>query len=149
MSSIAGSSASNISNTPSRILIDRSHSRGSVNRQRAPTQGEGYAADDDDEEGDVEGDDGDDDDDEAHAGEDTFGVHGMLNETTIKSGYLWKRGEKRKVRSNGQDSRAESDSNFVFWQNWKKRWFALRSSKLCYYKNEKVSQSVFQHILFH
>lgn len=44
----------------------------------------------------------------------------MLNEVTVKAGYLWKKGEKRKT--------------------WKKRWFVLRSSKLCYYKNEKEYQ---------
>lgn len=96
--------------------MDRSLSRGSVNRQRAGTQGEGYAADDDYEEGDVEGDDGDDDDEDGHAGEDTFGGHGVLNETTIKSGYLWKRGEKRKV-SNRLSIKvlAESASYNALW----------------------------------
>jgi hypothetical protein len=40
-----------------------------------------------------------------------------LNEKIIKSGYLKKKGEKRKV--------------------WKRRWFVFRPNRLSYYKNEK------------
>jgi len=38
-----------------------------------------------------------------------------LNESVLKSGYLWKKGERRKT--------------------WKKRWFVLRPAHLAYYKN--------------
>ncbi|KAK0557712.1 hypothetical protein OC846_000279 [Tilletia horrida] len=44
----------------------------------------------------------------------------VFNEHIVRSGYLLKRGEKRKT--------------------WKKRWFVLRASKLAYYKNEKEYQ---------
>jgi len=80
----------------------RSYSTHSVSRQRSGTQsgGGGYTADndiDDDEEGDYEGEDGDDDDEDQVAAGENNGGKDLLNETTIKSGYLWKRGEKRKV----------------------------------------------------
>lgn len=45
---------------------------------------------------DYEGDDGEDEDDDAGT-DDGTGGQDLLNETTVKSGYLWKRGEKRKV----------------------------------------------------
>jgi len=45
-------------------------------------------------------------------------INTEINEKIIKSGYLKKKGEKRKA--------------------WKKRWFVLRSNRLSYYKNEKV-----------
>jgi hypothetical protein len=44
-------------------------------------------------------------------------INTEINEKIIKSGYLKKKGEKRKA--------------------WKKRWFVLRSNRLSYYKNEK------------
>jgi len=43
---------------------------------------------------------------------------GVEGERVVKSGYLWKKGERRK--------------------NWKKRWFVLRTEKMAYYKDEKV-----------
>ena len=61
-----------------------------------------------------------DDDDEDDQLDGSEAHHNMINETTVKSGYLEKKGEKRKT--------------------WKKRWFVLRSSKLAYYKNEKEYQ---------
>ncbi|WWC62298.1 uncharacterized protein I303_104894 [Kwoniella dejecticola CBS 10117] len=42
---------------------------------------------------------------------------GMEGERVVKSGYLWKKQERRKA--------------------WKKRWFVLRTGKLAYYKDEK------------
>ncbi|KAK6908403.1 hypothetical protein I203_102404 [Kwoniella mangroviensis CBS 8507] len=42
---------------------------------------------------------------------------GMEGERVVKSGYLWKKQERRKA--------------------WKKRWFVLRTEKLAYYKDEK------------
>ncbi|RIB18736.1 hypothetical protein C2G38_2141975 [Gigaspora rosea] len=45
----------------------------------------------------------------------------LQHETLIKSGYLAKRQERRKVGN----------------KNWKRRWFVLRSTKLAYYKSEK------------
>ncbi|EPQ32094.1 uncharacterized protein PFL1_00291 [Pseudozyma flocculosa PF-1] len=81
---------------------------------------QGYRDDEGDEhEGDGEGD-GDDDDDDGETIEGHDTGNELLNETTVKSGYLAKRGEKRKT--------------------WKKRWFVLRSSKLAYYKNDKEYQ---------
>ena len=43
----------------------------------------------------------------------------MEGERLVKSGYLMKKGERRKT--------------------WKKRWFVLRTEKLAYYKDDKVS----------
>ncbi|KAJ1030470.1 hypothetical protein NDA16_001379 [Ustilago loliicola] len=69
---------------------------------------------------DFEGDaDADEDDEDEHL-DGTEAHHNMINESTVKSGYLEKKGEKRKT--------------------WKKRWFVLRSSKLAYYKNDKEYQ---------
>ncbi|TPX38837.1 hypothetical protein SeLEV6574_g07587 [Synchytrium endobioticum] len=45
------------------------------------------------------------------------GLDALVLETTLKNGYLKKKGEKRK--------------------RWKKRWFVLRGNKLAYYKNDK------------
>ena len=63
----------------------------------------------DDFEGDV---DADEDDEDGEHVDGTEAHHNMINESTVKSGYLEKKGEKRKT--------------------WKKRWFVLRSSKLAY-----------------
>ena len=46
----------------------------------------------------------------------------MEGERLVKSGYLMKKGERRKT--------------------WKKRWFVLRTEKLAYYKDDKVSPGV-------
>ncbi|KAJ9105184.1 hypothetical protein QFC19_003644 [Naganishia cerealis] len=45
----------------------------------------------------------------------------MEGERLVKSGYLLKKGERRKT--------------------WKKRWFVLRTEKLAYYKDDKVSEA--------
>ncbi|TFK33220.1 hypothetical protein BDQ12DRAFT_615588, partial [Crucibulum laeve] len=45
---------------------------------------------------------------------------GSVDESVIKSGYLWKKGERRKT--------------------WKKRWFVLRPAHLAYYKNNAEYQ---------
>ncbi|KAI0749723.1 hypothetical protein C8Q80DRAFT_1218803 [Daedaleopsis nitida] len=44
----------------------------------------------------------------------TLSQRGALDETVIKAGYLWKKGERRKT--------------------WKKRWFVLRPAHLAFYK---------------
>lgn len=46
----------------------------------------------------------------------------MEGERLVKSGYLMKKGERRKT--------------------WKKRWFVLRTEKLAYYKDDKASTRV-------
>ncbi|OAX42479.1 PH-domain-containing protein [Rhizopogon vinicolor AM-OR11-026] len=46
--------------------------------------------------------------------------HGSVDEKMIKSGYLWKKGERRKT--------------------WKKRWFVLRPAHLAYYKTNAEYQ---------
>ncbi|KAL4072757.1 hypothetical protein V8B97DRAFT_1870295 [Scleroderma yunnanense] len=57
----------------------------------------------------------DDEDEEGWPSVDRSGnVLTSMEESVIKSGYLWKKGERRK--------------------NWKKRWFVLRSAHLAYYK---------------
>lgn len=71
----------------------------------------------------VDSDDDDDDDDEPRTAHPAASLpHGadLQHETTVKAGYLYKKGEKRKT--------------------WKKRWFVLRSSRLAYYKNDKEYQ---------
>lgn len=99
------SSATNAPGSPNAInpsAFARSYSVRSTAKPRTAAHGEGYAADndnDDDEEGDYDGEDGDEDDEDVTVGEGGFGGQEMLDETTIKSGYLWKRGEKRKVRA--------------------------------------------------
>ena len=71
------------------------------------------------------------------------------DETIIRSGYLWKKGERRKVRS---DFVPVSTRRFFtgrlhvcivhtyIYQAWKKRWFVLRSAHLVYYKSEAEYQ---------
>ncbi|KAI6024845.1 hypothetical protein BKA83DRAFT_4471781 [Pisolithus microcarpus] len=57
----------------------------------------------------------DDEDEEGWRSADRSGaVLDPMDESAIKSGYLWKKGERRK--------------------NWKKRWFVLRPAHLAYYK---------------
>lgn len=61
--------------------------------------------------------------DDAEADEDELDAHEsmapeLVNEVIIRSGFVYKRGEKRKT--------------------WKKRWAVLRASRLALYKNEKV-----------
>ncbi|KAJ4477403.1 pleckstrin-like protein [Lentinula aciculospora] len=65
------------------------------------------------------GEDSEDDDDEGEGGWKTAQLgeghaQGSVDESVIKAGYLWKKGERRKT--------------------WKKRWFVLRPAHLAYYK---------------
>lgn len=104
MSAATASSAEPSKPSANRPLATRSSSRQSSSRQPAGTQGGGYVADndyDDEDEGDYEGEDGDEDDEELAGTDDGAGGKAMLDETTIKSGYLFKRGEKRKVNGSG------------------------------------------------
>jgi hypothetical protein len=60
-----------------------------------------------------------------------------LGEGVIKSGYLWKKGERRKVKDL---SAIESGELLSLHQTWKKRWFVLRPHHLAYYKNSAEYQ---------
>lgn len=53
----------------------------------------------------------------------------MNDHSAVKSGYLMKKGERRKA--------------------WKKRWFVLRGGQVAMYKNEKVSRFAFTRLLRH
>ena len=81
----------------------QSTSSGSTQQSRSPLQSHTLSAaqPDDDEDGDDEdGDlDGDEDEEEGEGVQQAYGLAGndMLHEHTVKSGYLWKKGEKRKV----------------------------------------------------
>ncbi|CAO1636292.1 unnamed protein product [Parajaminaea phylloscopi] len=97
-------------------LMPRSQTTSALHTQDHPRPRQGTDRAD----GEGGGDDDADDDDEADHEGDGREATEMLNEATVKAGYLWKKGEKRKT--------------------WKKRWFVLRSSKLSYYKNEKEYQ---------
>ncbi|CCM03613.1 uncharacterized protein FIBRA_05751 [Fibroporia radiculosa] len=56
---------------------------------------------------------------------------GSLDETVLMTGYLWKKGERRKVypASLNHSPRPRSPA-----QTWKKRWFVLRPAHLAFYK---------------
>lgn len=72
------------------------------------------------EEHDVGGDGGSDEEqDEAEVERQEELQKGMDGERVLRAGYLYKKQEKRKV--------------------WKKKWFVLRTGKLAYYKDDKVS----------
>ncbi|KAH7884375.1 hypothetical protein F5I97DRAFT_1929251 [Phlebopus sp. FC_14] len=64
----------------------------------------------------------DDDEDGPWRTADKVKMQDSADESVIKSGYLWKKGERRKT----------------LWslQTWKKRWFVLRPAHLAYYKTE-------------
>ncbi|KAG6845481.1 hypothetical protein H0H87_008841 [Tephrocybe sp. NHM501043] len=69
------------------------------------------------------GEDSEEEEEEEEGGWKTADVRGHpqgAEESVIKSGYLWKKGERRKT--------------------WKKRWFVLRSAHLAYYKNSAEYQ---------
>jgi len=58
----------------------------------------------------------------------------LPDETVLKTGWLTKKG--RRGVSCPIYSRKETN---LLVKNWKKRWFVLRSDRLAYYKDEKVS----------
>ena len=71
------------------------------------------------------------------------------DETIIKSGYLWKKGERRKVRSGFKPMPTRYFFagrllvyivHIYIFQAWKKRWFVLRSAHLVYYKSSAEYQ---------
>ncbi|KAG7451277.1 PH domain-like protein [Guyanagaster necrorhizus] len=70
------------------------------------------------------GEDTEDEDDEEEGGwksaNSRVGTHDSVDESVIKAGYLWKKGERRKT--------------------WKKRWFVLRPTQLAYYKTNAEYQ---------
>lgn len=70
------------------------------------------------------GEDTEDEDDEEEGGwksaASRVGTHDSVDESVIKAGYLWKKGERRKT--------------------WKKRWFVLRPTQLAYYKTNAEYQ---------
>jgi len=64
-------------------------------------------------------------------------ARGSVDECAIKSGYLWKKGERRKVRDSTSISFLYLHPRIIlanFTQTWKKRWFVLRPAHLAYYK---------------
>ncbi|PKI85848.1 hypothetical protein MVES1_000559 [Malassezia vespertilionis] len=91
-----------------------------------PTSGEGAVSDAIAEE-DIDDELDDEDDEHEHHLQEV--APEILNEVIIRSGYLYKRGEKRKVRT-FQDQASDA-------QTWKKRWVVLRASQLAFYKNDK------------
>ena len=111
-----GYTASPVATAPHHVNPAASQQQRITPRQRSHDDDSDYFNQGDD----ADADDGEEDDEDAQVDDDHNAHKEMINETTVKSGYLCKRGEKRKT--------------------WKKRWFVLRSSKLSYYKNEKEYQ---------
>ncbi|GBE87849.1 PH-domain-containing protein [Sparassis crispa] len=103
-----GSDPANAPMSTSLLSSSSQHPPLSSIAERHSASGEESEEDDDDDEGYGEG--------EGHR--DAAGAHtrASLDETVIKTGYLWKKGERRKT--------------------WKKRWFVLRSAHLAFYKTE-------------
>ena len=64
---------------------------------------------------------------------------GLKTEADVISGYLMKKGERRKVLA--ISSFALSVDIDAGVQAWKKRYFVLRPKVICYYKNDKVRLS--------
>ena len=62
---------------------------------------------------------------------------GMFKEMVVKSGYLLKKGERRKVNYT-YTINWSLDLTYYMLQNWKKRFFVLRPDRLCYYKDDRV-----------
>ena len=66
-------------------------------------------------------------------------ARGSLDETVLKTGYLWKKGERRKVRHDHFYFEKKNmcpvryQCSYVV-QTWKKRWFVLRPAHLAFYK---------------
>jgi hypothetical protein len=61
-------------------------------------------------------------------------ARGMEGERVVKSGYLWKKQERRNVSHPAEDRLFQ-----LIVQAWKKKWFVLRTGKLAYYKDDRVS----------
>jgi hypothetical protein len=58
------------------------------------------------------------------------------DDSVIKTGYLWKKGERRKVCAHDHRDPHCADVE----QTWKKRWFVLRTAHLAYYKSSAEYQ---------
>ena len=66
-------------------------------------------------------------------------------ESDLRAGYLWKKGERRKVRHTQQISMdgangVSSSLTLTHSQTWKRRWFVLRTAHLAYYKTSAEYQ---------
>lgn len=88
------------------------------------------------EEGDGDGDEGEESEDVEVEGGDL--QRGMEGERVLKSGYLFKKQERRKVCSQKVVPLVKANPP----QAWKRRWFVLRTGKLAYYKDDRVGGAI-------
>lgn len=63
-----------------------------------------------------------------------------VDESVIKAGYLWKKGERRKVSRGATEGTNLINLTFFLIQTWKKRWFVLRPAHIAYYKSSAEYQ---------